>query len=385
MKLNTLTQLFLSHFQKQPEFLAEAPGRVNLIGEHTDYNGGYVLPCAIDRQIRIVGALRTDGIVRAYSIDFDQFTSFSVDRPDHDRIAPWSNYLRGVFHQLLESGFSVPGLDLLIRGTIPSGAGLSSSAALEVATAEIAIIAGGLDLKPLEKALLCQTAESDFVGVQCGIMDQFASVFGERNRALFLNCQSLEYQTVSLPGRTRIVVCDSGVRRNLSQSSYNQRRLECEEALDLLRKYRPDLQNLCQLPASQLQDIEVSMPAVLFRRTRHVVTENQRVVESVKLLTDGDGAGFGRLLYASHESLRDDFEVSCSELDLLVELAARQEGTLGARMTGAGFGGCTVNLVDEEQMEEFSAQMKELYREQTGRRLPVYVCSPWNGVTGRKL
>jgi len=333
----------------------------------------------------MLGALRSDRVIRAHALDFDQSTSFSVDDPDRARTAPWSNYLRGVFQQLSMRGIQVPGLDLLIHGTIPPGAGLSSSAALEVATAELAKLASNVKLDPLEVARLCQQAESEFVGVQCGIMDQFASVFGVRNRALFLNCSNLECRTVELPRQTRILICDSGVRRSLDQSSYNQRHLECNQALDLIRSEMPELQNLCELIPTQLQDFRPLLPDPLYQRVRHVITENQRVIDSVQSLKNGDAASFGRLLFASHESLRNDFEVSCADLDLLVDLAARLDGTLGARMTGGGFRGCTINLVEEQQMEQFSARMKEGYQKHAGRQLPVHACVPWDGVTSRRL
>jgi galactokinase len=322
-RLASLEEAFRARFGGPPEGAAEAPGRVNLIGEHLDYNDGLVLPAAIDRSVLVAFAPRPDIEVRVYSLDFDGESRFSLDGPvGRDDGRPWSNYLRGVVWVLREEGFSGPGLDLAVAGNVPVGSGLSSSAALEVAALGAVRAAWDLEFDDTRLALLAQRAENEFVGVQCGIMDQFAAALGVADHALLIDCRSLEHEAVPLRLAERgyaLVVADSGVPRRLERSEYNSRRQECADALDLLR-------GAIAGPPADLRDVSIAcfqehagrLPETLRRRARHVVSEMERVTASVHALRQGDIDTFGGLMNASHASLRDDFQVSCPELDRLV-------------------------------------------------------------------
>lgn len=364
--------------------VVRAPGRVNLIGEHTDYNDGFVLPAAIDRDVILAARARADRRVRVYSLDYRERVEFSLDDIAYDLDHPWSNYLRGTLSILAAKGFPVAGMDVVVAGEVPQGAGLSSSAALETATAVAARVLGGFTLDGPELALACQAAENKFVGVNCGIMDQFASTLGTARNALFIDCRSYEYELVPVPAGYRIVICDSGVRRGLKDSEYNLRRAQCEEAARLLRADRPGIKALRDVTPEELASLRSKLPPEIGRRATHVVSENARVLKSVAALRAGRVTEFGRLMADSHASLRDLFEVSCPELDALVEVALGLPGVLGARMTGGGFGGCTVNLVREDLVDDFARTLLAEYR---GRVSParlsveprVYVCRAEDG------
>jgi galactokinase len=383
--VDKLAERFRRVFERAPEVETRAPGRVNLIGEHTDYNDGFVLPTDIDRSIRICAAARNDRVVRAHSADFGQTTSFEIDGIVRDERATWSNYIRGVIDQYNRHGDQVRGMDLAVSGNIPVASGLSSSAALEVATAETCRVLSGLQIDPVSMALLCQSAEREFAGVQCGIMDQFVSTLGRERTALFLDCRDLSYELVPLEMQARIVICDTRKQRSLQTSEYNKRRAECEGAAGALDAVLGNVKALRDVSPQQLETHKDQMPELWYRRARHVVTENQRVISAVQFLKAGEIREFGRLMYESHASLREDYEVSCPELDILVELAAEQPGTIGARMTGAGFGGCTVNLVESDAVPEFQAVVKGKYQARTGLEPMIYVCNPSDGVTHRML
>lgn len=385
MTVNELADRFSRVFERAPEVETRAPGRVNLIGEHTDYNDGFVLPTDIDRSIRICAAARDDRVVRAHSADFGQTSTFRVDHVVKDERATWSNYVRGVIDQYNRRGDEIRGMDLAVSGNIPVASGLSSSAALEVAAAETCRVISGLKIDPVSMALLCQSAEREFAGVQCGIMDQFVSTLGQEKTALFLDCRDLSYELVPLEMQARIVICDSRKQRSLQTSEYNKRRAECEGAVRALNAVLGNVKALRDVSPQQLEKSKDRMPEISYRRARHVVTENQRVLSAVQFLKAGKIHEFGRLMYESHASLREDYEVSCTELDILVELAAAQPGTIGARMTGAGFGGCTVNLVASEAVPSFQAAIAGMYQARTGLKPMIYVCSPSNGVTHRTL
>ncbi len=378
-----LVGLFRKRFGRTPEGIARAPGRVNLIGEHLDYNGGRVLPVAIDRNVMVAFASRDDATMHVHSVDFEQNSTFWVgSQIPHDPRAQWSHYVRGVCATLSETGYCGPGLDLAISGDILLGAGLSSSAALEVAVAGAVREAWQIDLDEKRLALLCQRAENDFVGVQCGAMDQLVAALGLAGHALLIDCKSLEWEHVPLELRERdvaLVVVDSGQRRRLEQSDYNQRRDECAEALRLLRSSldtRPE--TLCDVGLSDLK--QASLPQSLLRRARHVITEQGRVDRAVEALRGNEMNELGTLMNGSHASLRDDFEVSTPELDRLVELAQVHAGTLGSRLTGAGFGGCTVNLVHKDSVDAFAAEVVERYVNETGLSVRMLVCRPSNGL-----
>jgi galactokinase len=382
-RLRRLATAFESRFGRPPTAVAAAPGRVNLIGEHLDYNEGHVLPVAIDRSIMVAFAPRPDGRARLYSLDFEQESAFDLDEIERDPEAPWSDYVRGVAWALREAGHRLSGLDAALQGDVPVGAGLSSSAALEVAALGAFEAASGLRLDRRDLALLGQRTENRFVGVACGIMDQMAAALSRAGHALLIDCRSLEHEDVPLPlAGLRLVVADSGVRRALLDSQYNLRRQECQRAAELLAALIADR------PIAALRDVGPedlarhgdSLPPDLLKRARHVVEEERRVLLSVEALRAGDLEAFGEMLNASHRSLRDDFEVSSPELDLLVELARAQPGVLGSRLTGAGFGGCTVSLVRAEAVEAFREGVVARYCAETGREGRMYVCRPADGL-----
>jgi galactokinase len=382
-----ISKKFEEIFGCQPATVVRAPGRVNLIGEHTDYNDGYVLPVAIDRSILMAAALRPDRRVVLHALDFDQWTEFSLENIRHDVQHPWSNYQRGVAFFLQEQGFELPGVNALISGDIPIGSGLSSSAAVGVAAAYAWQVLSGFPLSRVELALLCQQAENEFVGMKCGIMDQFISALGQRDHALLIDCRTLEHEAVKLGSgessprsHATIVVCDTMKRRGLVDSEYNARRQECEEGVRLLRKHLPGIKALRDVSPAQFERYQGDLPEVVRRRCRHIVYENERVLQSVEALKEGDLATFGRLMNESHVSLRDDYQVSCRELNVMVETAWQVEGVYGSRLTGAGFGGCTVSLVTREAMERFRAQVAARYQAATGVEPQIYVCAIEDGV-----
>ncbi|MFZ0426687.1 MAG: galactokinase [Acidobacteriota bacterium] len=385
MNRNDLIELFVARYGEQPTLWAQAPGRVNLLGEHTDYNDGFVFPAAIDRYLSIAAAPRSDATVRAYSVDFEQESVFRLGDLRRSETEPWSNYLRGVFEQYQKRGFEVPGMDLVLSGNVPVGSGLSSSAALEVAVAETVRALAGWDIDRVQLALLSQAAEHQFIGVQCGIMDQFVSALAEAGTALFIDCRDLSYSAFRLSDEVSVVVCDSRVQRSLDSSAYNQRRSECEAAVAALRPALGPIRALRDVSPEELERYRDRIPEVAYRRARHVVREDERVLRGIELLEHGDVTSYGALLYESHASLRDDYEVSCRELDVLVELAREVPGTLGARMTGAGFGGCTVNLVRREDVEGFRRHVQAGYRERAGRDCAVYVCTASAGVRSEPI
>jgi len=371
---------FSSRFNRRPSLFTQAPGRVNILGEHTDYNDGFVFPAAIDRYLSIVAAPRDDSEVRAYSLDFQQESRFSLGSLEYSQEAPWSNYLRGVFQQYLKKGYSPRGVDLVLSGNVPVGAGLSSSAALEVAVAETLRVLFKLEITPVDLALLSQSAEREFVGVQCGIMDQFVSTLAQEGSAILIDCRDLSYSAFPLSSATSVVVCDSRVQRSLDSSAYNQRRSECEAAVEALKPVLGEIRALRDVKLGELEANQQLLDELVYRRARHVISENERVIRGIEMLKRGDIASYGRLLYESHRSLRDDYEVSCPELDVLVELAAEVRGTAGARMTGAGFGGCTVNLVRTESVDVFRSHLSDRYKARTGKECAVYACKPSDGV-----
>jgi galactokinase len=357
-----------------PELIVRAPGRVNMIGEHTDYNDGFVLPIAIDRSVLVASSRRADHTVRLRTADFGEQVVFSLDSIVYDERHRWSNYQRGVAQVLAERGLDLPGVDAVIASDVPVGAGLSSSAALEVSMAVTWQVLAGFELARPELALLCQRAENTFVGVNCGIMDQFISALGEANAALLIDCRSLEHRPVLLPVGAVVVVMDTRKQRGLADSAYNTRRAECEQGVRMLAQHLPDIGALRDVSPSQLERYASDLPDNVHRRCRHVVSENQRVMDAVEVLAKGDSRAFGRLMDASHRSLRDDYEVSCAELDAMVEAAWSAPGVIGARMTGGGFGGCAVALVEKDMAGVFCEQVAPQYHKQTGLQPNLYLC-----------
>lgn len=360
--------------------LVRAPGRVNLIGEHTDYNEGFVLPAAIDKEIFFAVGLNGRDTVRLISYDKDERyeVALAAIRPGRTL---WANYLKGVVAQLRERGVAVPGFDCVFGGNVPMGAGLSSSAAVEcgLAFALNQLLNAGLDR--LELARLAQAAEQTYAGVQCGIMDQFASLHGRPGQVVRLDCRSLEY--AYFPFDTTacgIVLCNSGVKHSLASSEYNTRRQECQRGVAVLQETDPAVRSLRDATLAQLAAGRGAMGEIVYRRCRYVVEENQRVELACEHLLAGDLAGFGRQMYASHAGLRDDYAVSCPELDLLVDAARPLPGVYGARMMGGGFGGCTINLVAVNEIAPFIKAMSAAYEHETGRPLDTYQTTIVGGV-----
>jgi galactokinase len=378
-----VTDLVEKSFEKifgaKPEVVIRAPGRVNLIGEHTDYNDGFVLPAAIDRAVTFAGRRRSDRLVRAHALDFQAWAEFGLDDIQKDEQNSWSNYLRGVSKFLEEDGHHLVGADLVFGGDVPREAGLSSSAAVEVGATTFWKKLLDLPLDPVYVIKLSRRAENEFVGVPCGIMDQFISALGRRDHALFLDCRDLSYRHVPLHSDVKIVVCNSGVKRTLAQSEYEVRLKQCRQAVAQISSKGLAIKSLRDVEPADLETAGDSLSEILLRRARHVVSENARVLEAVKELEDGDLERFGELMNASHESLRDDYEVSSKELDILVELAWKQPGVLGARMTGAGFGGCTVNLVRAEAAEPFAEALQTGYQKALGLKAEIYICQASDG------
>ena len=379
-RIEMLTASFREHFGSEPEIMMRAPGRVNLIGEHTDYNDGFVFPIAIDRDIMVFSRPRDDNLVRIYSLDPPEMSEFSLDDIQHDDEVTWSNYPRGVAHFLQEAGYSLRGLEATLLGNIPQAAGLSSSAAMEVSCAMTFEKISGLEIDPVEMALLCQKAENEFVGVNCGIMDQFISRMGRKDHALLLDCRSLEFELVSLNlDGVKIVVCNTGVKRGLVDSEYNERRSECERGVKLLDELLPGIKALRDVDIEDFNRYKSYLPEITEKRCGYVIKEDDRVLESVKSLEEGDLIRFGFLMNESHIGLRDEYEVSCPELDAMVEIAWSMDSVIGSRMTGAGFGGCTVTLVLEGAVEGLIEKVNKEYPERTGLQPEIYVCTAEDG------
>ena len=374
-----IEQSFQQTFGSPAEVVVRAPGRVNLIGEHTDYNDGFVLPAAIDRAITYAGRRRTDRRVRVYSDDFQASAEFDLDDIQKDREHTWSNFLRGVSKFLEADGHRLTGAEIAFGGNVPREAGLSSSAAVEVGATAFWNKLLNLGLDPVYVVKLSRRTENEFVGVPCGIMDQFISALGRRDHALFLDCRDLTYRHVPLRAGVKIVVCNSGVKRALAQSEYEVRLKQCREAVAKIAATGRAVKSLRDVTLSDLEAVRGRMDNLLWRRAHHVVSENERTLEAVKVLQSGDLERFGELMNQSHESLRDDYEVSSKELDTLVELARKQNGVLGARMTGAGFGGCTVNLVRADAAGNFAQAVAEGYEKALGLKGEIYVCQASDG------
>ncbi len=357
-----------------------APGRVNLIGDHTDYNDGFVMPAAIGFSTWITSAPRDDRTVSVFSENFSESIEFDLDDRNLVALGHWSDYVKGVAITLERAGHRLSGAELRIRGEVPIGSGLSSSAALEVASGYALVTNSGLTVDRMELAKLCQQAENEFVGTRCGIMDQFISCHGQAGKALLLDCRSLEYRALPLPEDARMAICNTMVKHSLATSEYNARRLECEAAVRHFAQSRPNVRALRDVTEADLKLYGDDLSEMMFRRCRHVITENARVLAAEAALENGDLEAFGDLMNSSHRSLRDDFEVSCKELDLMVELAQQLPGVYGARMTGGGFGGCTVNLIKAENVDEFKERVARGYEDATGLAPEIYVCNAAEGV-----
>ena len=379
-RVTTLRQIFVRRYGREPQIIVRAPGRVNLIGEHTDYNEGFVLPAAIDRNVLLAAARRDDTCMRLLAVDLNDEDEFSLATVARHGARQWPNYFRGVAAMLQARGYRLVGAEVAFSSNVPIGAGLSSSAALEMAAAFSFLTLAGREMDRVQMALACQQAEHEYAGVPCGIMDQFISALGKADQALLIDCRDLSYRHVPVPKGVRIVVADTNVRRTLASSEYRARRAQCEEAVEILRGELPGIRALRDVSLDDLQRYRHLLPDVVFRRARHVITENQRVLDTVAALERGDLACVGRLLVESHRSLRDDYEVSGPELDAMVEVAMAAPGCFGSRLTGAGFGGCTVSFVANEAVNDFTHYVSQAYREHTGRQAIVYVTHAADGV-----
>lgn len=379
---------------------AWAPGRVNLIGEHTDYNNGFVLPLAIDRVAAFAGRTRNDQLIRLWSVNMQEHAQFTLEglpgtfEWQRTGLPAWARYILGVASELAGAGVPLGGFDAAVTGDVPLGGGMSSSAALEVATAQaLALFSGGAlaigdgegALSPLRIAALCQQAEQIASGVRCGILDQAASCLGQPQKAILIDCRSLDYRYIpfNAPGISLMVI-DTGVRRELAASAYNERRQQCEDAAallgDLIAQHEPgnaqagDIKSLRDVTPEQFERYKHSLPAVLRQRAGYVIAENERVLQVVDLLEAGKVEEVGPILWQGHAGLRDEYEVSCAELDVLVDIAQQTPGVLGARMMGGGFGGCTINLVRNEAIDAFRSAIEEQYPARTGRQPTIDIC-----------
>jgi galactokinase len=355
-----------------------APGRVNLIGEHTDYNLGYVLPVALEMSCYAAVAPNGRPELRIFSQDFNSHASIAVDKiAEAKPQKKWHDYVVGVAKELVKLNIPIEGLDLFIRSEVPSGSGLSSSASLEMSCA--CAMLGGRTIDRLELALLGQRAESLFVGVPTGIMDQYASVFGREDSAIRIDCRSLQHEYVSLPKDVSVLAVNSMVKHELGSSAYRERVKECREAVEALQRTDPSVQSLRDATFDFFTRVQDTVPPVPRQRARHVITENERVLEFAAAARAGDLEKMGQLFVASHRSMQYDYEITCEEIDFLVDSAIKMPAVYGARMTGGGFGGCTVNLVRAGSEEEFRSQLAELYQAKYGIKARFYDCKPANG------
>jgi len=377
-KANELPQVFEKEFHGHPKIF-RAPGRVNLIGEHTDYNDGFVLPSAIGFYAHIAIAPRGDDKLVFKSTAYDGQFEFHAARLPERKQDVWSDYVLGVAHQLKRAGIALSGANLLLHSEVPVGSGLSSSAALEVASALALQSLSGKTLPLKQIAKLCQSAENDFVGAHVGIMDQFVSCFGKEGHAVLIDCRSLDFQLVPIPSKVEFVICNTMVKHELSGGEYNERRAQCEEGVRILSKFYPGINALRDVSTQQLTQHQSDLPSIVYRRCLHVVQENARTLEAVQCFASGDLARVGQLMRDSHESLRDLYEVSCAELDAMVESAQGLPGFVGGRMTGGGFGGCTINLVERTKSQTFAKEVGAGYKARTGIAPDVFVCSAANG------
>ena len=376
------THEIAAHFEKLFSSrcrIFRAPGRVNLIGEHTDYNDGFVMPAAVAFSTYVAIVARSYRKLFIHSEEFPGNFEFDLDRLPQQRTGAWCDYVLGVAGELQKLGHELRGANLLVHGEVPIGAGLSSSAAVEVASALGLMSLSETRLPLPEVAKLCQRAENSFVGARVGIMDQFVSCMGKAGHAFFLDCRSLQFQFVPIPAGIQLVVCNTMVKHDLATGAYNTRREECEAGVNYFAKWDPAIRALRDVSLELLDRHLHDLPATIAKRCEHVVRENQRTLEAARALTAGDLDRVGELMRESHRSLRDLYEVSCEELDIMVEAAEGLPGFCGGRMTGGGFGGCTVNLVREENSQDFVSQIAERYRLKTGIAPQVYLCTAESG------
>jgi galactokinase len=382
-----VAQQFKEEFGEQSDFIALAPGRVNILGEHVDYNDGFVLPAAIDRATYLAFSLSGSGTDNSTLIaaDFNQTAHFSGKSiqtktgSEGKRLFDWALYPAGVAWSLAEAGLEIPAMNAVFASDVPRGAGLSSSASVEMAFAIAWSTLGGWTMPPMQLAQLGQRAESKYVGVNCGIMDQFASACGVADRLLLLDCRSLDWRTLPIPENISIVIADTSVRRKLTSSGYNERRQACEDAVRVISSELPSVKSLRDVNLDDFNRLGHKMPEVVEKRARHVVEEIDRTVRAIPMLENRSISEFGQVMNECHASLRDLYEVSVPELDRMVEIAQSLPGCYGARLTGAGFGGCTVNLVEKSSVEEFADKLSKRYNSITKLKSKIYICRASDG------
>jgi galactokinase len=383
--IDQITNIFQENFGSAPEHIVRAPGRVNLLGEHVDYNDGFVLPAAIDRATYLAFSPTDSEQTTLVAADFNQEAFFSTrtisskTQIDGSPLPEWAHYPAGVMWALSENNLETRGMNAVYASNVPRGSGLSSSASVEMAFITAWQTLGGWRLSPMQRALLGQKAENQYVGVNCGIMDQFASACGLENHLLLLDCRSLEWKTIPLPEDISIVIADTKVRRKLTSGEYNERRAACEEAVRLLKQDLPNIQSLRDVSVEEFNRFSGKLPEVVSKRARHVVEEIERSKQAEALLEAGNIQRFGELMNECHISLRDLYEVSCPELDVMTRIAQSLDGCYGARLTGAGFGGCTVNLVASGQAELFSELLAKGYQAEMGYQPEIYITHAANG------
>ena len=376
--ISNLTKAFERLYGGQPR-VYRAPGRVNLIGEHTDYNEGFVMPMAIDFSTYVAMSKRDDRRLQIHSDTFKEDASVDLAATPARGRKHWSDYPFGVAIKLQESGCAISGANMLVHGEVPLGSGLSSSAALEVSTGLGLLDISQTEIDRMQLAKTCQKAENEFVGARTGLMDQFIACFGKSGHAVMLDCRSLESQALPIPDKVRVVVCNTMVKHELAANEYNTRREECESGVRILSRHLTNVRSLRDVTVADVKKYKDELGEVVYKRCLHITRENDRVRAAAHVLQESNLKTFGKLMYESHESLRDDYEVSCRELDVMVDLAAGIKGVFGARMTGGGFGGCTVNLIASDAVERFTSSIKAGYAEATGSDPEVYVCLAADG------
>lgn len=380
MDVESIEKKFIELFTSEP-LLVRSPGRINLIGEHTDYNEGFVLPAAIDKEMVLGVAKNGLNVCRLYSYDYDEQNTYTLaDLKPGDN--GWANYILGVVDQLKKAGYTIEGFDCAFGGNIPIGAGLSSSAALECGVAFA--LSELFDLKVDKQNLIkfSQKAEHEFAGVQCGIMDQFASVMGKSDHAIRLDCRSLDFNYFPINLQDyQIILCDSQVKHSLASSEYNTRRQECEQGVEIIRQKYPEVKSLRDITKGILDEQKDNMAQEVYKRCRYIIEENERLLTGCELLEKGDIAAFGKKMYGSHDGLSIMYEVSCKELDFLVDFTRDKDYVVGSRMMGGGFGGCTINLIKKDKKEEFNNSVKEAYKNNFDIDLKIYEVTIKNGTS----
>jgi galactokinase len=377
--LTKVSTNFRKLYQTEPEVFL-SPGRINLIGEHTDYNQGFVLPAAIDKGIYVAIANHNSTDFEIYSETFQNIFKGSLDHLPSQKTGTWADYVLGVLHELLKRNIALKGFKMLIDGDIPSGAGLSSSAALECAIVYALDKTQNIALSPLETIKIAQAAEHNFVGLKCGIMDMYASVMAKKNMALHLDCRSNTHRDVPLElGPYSLVLFNTNIKHNLADSAYNTRRQQCQEAVDLIKVENPNVESLRDVNLEMLNKYVLPKDELVYTRSKYVVEENQRVLNTCQALEKNDFISFGQNLYLSHEGLKNQYEVSCKELDILVDIVKSNNYALGARMMGGGFGGCTLNLIPTENLESVISKVEEAYFEKTKINPSTYIVKTADG------